>query len=1254
MRKFHKIMALIITAVMLVTICPVQSAFAADIVGVDKIARAPIGKTAAHPYTLPGENNVVWSVEGAPEGVVMTPEGALLVPGETVLTENTDILITAKDKDGNILAEKSVLFEYKLNSGKTNNDYVDFPKRGYANFEIFNVGDTPISRYILNENWDDTAMRFDVTPRPKLDPCIVKEEEDGNKYVSASGECNWSNNGCTFRVWAKFPKTTHNGYFARYMIEEGASSASLMFCPGQFDIRYAAISDTETGIYLHALSGTSYSTKELLTTVTPGQWFDVWIDYDFVNSKINVYIDGKKVIEGAKLTEGIGSSMYTGAATDDAAYFSGFYVPASFPAISDKVYLTDSMDTAVMNFDNSMNYGSYSADDKVSHEITEANGAEVIDGKIFIPAGSGDVEITSKEVKIPLETALEEEIAQSSQNEYILPIHTPYTYDFTTTRTITRNSGVEEASIDASEGEETVTLPDAKGNLMFSFDYTGELSVSLSDGESTKSFSGEEKTEMTEVQIFVDTFSGTYNVFTAGELTESGNTSLEMLSEVSFDGMNVENFIFSSVNPTKPYVLNPEIKGISAAGQTLEASFGYYSPWFAPKKSESIEWFSCNTEDGEYDSVGTGDSFVVPEDLAETYLRYSVTVSDGKSDSIKIYSKPVFINSVFDIALADNKLTVTVRNVLDSSDVLAGAMLCSGGKVTKTVFKNIALSGDSVDWVIPAEGYDGAIVSLLYPESLLPVGASKSVGKAAVSTAAGEVSATATVKDGVLSFTTKPETLTTIIVYGNKVSDADFTQCYSKVFSKEEILSAAETSEIVNDVRYVNTLKTSSDGSLNIVLPSLPRGSYRAEIIPRGGKIQTCLWMIGASELFTADNMANDGFLDVLKLYSDKEDEDLAAAHTLYKGLTNKAKFQTLMVGEEYDMQVFELASLLINYLENPGDGTAYKNLIDELKLNKLDTLSPDLLSSDAKNTDTAPIIMAAEWTDIESLLDVMYEKAVLYGIHHLKNYQEADIFLKTLTDTEYPDSNNKDGIQNFVATKLYESLDKLCEAVNNWTPSGGSGSSGSLGSSGSSGGFGGSKKPSEKEIKVYEEETTVTVEKSAFSDVSAEHWANEAISYLCDKGIVNGTPDGLYQPERNISRAEFVKIICEAFKLSSKESASFSDVSENSWYARYCSVAGSLEIILGSDGAFRPKDKITRQDASVIIYRVLNHIGEAPEKGKAFFLDQTKISDYAIEAIQTLASAGLISGMGDNTFCPAENMTRAQCAQIVFNCLRR
>ncbi|MEI6309676.1 MAG: S-layer homology domain-containing protein, partial [bacterium] len=51
------------------------------------------------------------------------------------------------------------------------------------------------------------------------------------------------------------------------------------------------------------------------------------------------------------------------------------------------------------------------------------------------------------------------------------------------------------------------------------------------------------------------------------------------------------------------------------------------------------------------------------------------------------------------------------------------------------------------------------------------------------------------------------------------------------------------------------------------------------------------------------------------------------------------------------------------------------------------------------------------------------------------------------------------------------------------------------------------------------------------FNDVFG-HWAQADIMTLVDKGIISGYPDGSFQPDKSVTRAEFIKILAAALQL--------------------------------------------------------------------------------------------------------------------------
>ena len=121
---------------------------------------------------------------------------------------------------------------------------------------------------------------------------------------------------------------------------------------------------------------------------------------------------------------------------------------------------------------------------------------------------------------------------------------------------------------------------------------------------------------------------------------------------------------------------------------------------------------------------------------------------------------------------------------------------------------------------------------------------------------------------------------------------------------------------------------------------------------------------------------------------------------------------------------------------------------------------------------------------------------------------------------------------------------------------------------------------------------------KLSFPDVTPEHWAYEYISTLIDKKIINGYDDGTFKPSNSVSRSEFVKMIYTAFRLSGEITVSFDDVADDEWYAEPIRSVASLGIVSGiGDGKFAPNAEITRQDMCVMIKNVLDYKNITPDK---------------------------------------------------------
>ena len=167
------------------------------------------------------------------------------------------------------------------------------------------------------------------------------------------------------------------------------------------------------------------------------------------------------------------------------------------------------------------------------------------------------------------------------------------------------------------------------------------------------------------------------------------------------------------------------------------------------------------------------------------------------------------------------------------------------------------------------------------------------------------------------------------------------------------------------------------------------------------------------------------------------------------------------------------------------------------------------------------------------------------------------------------------------------------------------------------------------------------------FSD-TYNHYSMEAVKYLYDKKIINGYGDGTFRPDNFVTRAEFAKMICAAFLIEGDNEVSFSDVNKSDWYHDSITNLASHGILLGDGTFFRPNELIMRQDATLIISRILSYFGFEYEKDSTSFADDAYISDYAADSVSKMKNAGIVVGNGLN-FNPLSDITRGEAAVLVY-----
>ncbi|TCZ76403.1 hypothetical protein E0485_14505 [Paenibacillus albiflavus] len=185
---------------------------------------------------------------------------------------------------------------------------------------------------------------------------------------------------------------------------------------------------------------------------------------------------------------------------------------------------------------------------------------------------------------------------------------------------------------------------------------------------------------------------------------------------------------------------------------------------------------------------------------------------------------------------------------------------------------------------------------------------------------------------------------------------------------------------------------------------------------------------------------------------------------------------------------------------------------------------------------------------------------------------------------------------------------------------------------------------------------TPILAETNGFTDIKGSY-AEQAIKNLKDKGILSGLSDGSFNPQGELTRAEFMIVVVKALGLKVEPSATthFTDVPD--WASSYIDVAFKAGIISGiNDTQFDANGTITREAMASILVRALVFQGVIPKDEVATldFKDADSISDWAKPFVALAQKYKLMSGSPDGSFHPSGKATREMVAVVGDNLLKQ
>jgi hypothetical protein len=177
-----------------------------------------------------------------------------------------------------------------------------------------------------------------------------------------------------------------------------------------------------------------------------------------------------------------------------------------------------------------------------------------------------------------------------------------------------------------------------------------------------------------------------------------------------------------------------------------------------------------------------------------------------------------------------------------------------------------------------------------------------------------------------------------------------------------------------------------------------------------------------------------------------------------------------------------------------------------------------------------------------------------------------------------------------------------------------------------------------------------------SFKDVPDDYWAKPFIEKLAQEEIIKGFPDGSFQPDKPVTRAQFAAIVSKAFSADViKGKRGFKDVAAKYWAIAAIDKAYTTGFMSGyTGGEFKPEQEIPKVQALVSLSSGLriDTTGDTT-KTLAVFRDAGEIPDYAKTKIAAATQKSLVVNYPKVDFLnPEESASRADIAAFVYQAL--
>jgi len=185
---------------------------------------------------------------------------------------------------------------------------------------------------------------------------------------------------------------------------------------------------------------------------------------------------------------------------------------------------------------------------------------------------------------------------------------------------------------------------------------------------------------------------------------------------------------------------------------------------------------------------------------------------------------------------------------------------------------------------------------------------------------------------------------------------------------------------------------------------------------------------------------------------------------------------------------------------------------------------------------------------------------------------------------------------------------------------------------------------------------------RTVFSDVPEDAWYAGALAEAVERGLISGVGDGRFAPDEPVTRGAFAVMLSRLHRHGEGHAVvegadGFADVLADSWYGSAVRWAASEGLVNGmEDGLFYPDRPVTREQLITMLYRLISR-DEGAAQGHApidRFADAGTVAPYAAEAMQWAVGNGILTGNPDGTLTPAAPATRAQTVTLLLAVMTR